>query len=91
VRALQFTPRHGHAHFWDLLEEAGFFARSGDFTGAVERAKTALAETEDDDARAEAHLVIARFEAAEREFRRAAERRFHDYERNERAEPGVPA
>jgi hypothetical protein len=80
---LQSSPRYGHAHFWDLLEEAGFFARSGDLTGALERAKTALHEADDDGSRAEASLAVERFEAAQREWLRAASKRNGDYERNE--------
>jgi hypothetical protein len=60
----------------NLLEEAAVFARAGDMTAAVARARDAVRASNDDASRDEATLALARFEAAERAWRSEIDARF---------------
>jgi hypothetical protein len=50
----------------DRLEEAAVFARAGDLTAAVARARAAVHDASDDASRAEASLALERLESEER-------------------------
>lgn len=73
-----------------LLEQAAVFARGGDHTGAVARAKAAVRAAAGTDAHDEALLSLARFEAGERAWREAVEARRAAFLARERREARVP-
>ncbi|MBX3258270.1 MAG: hypothetical protein KF782_01015 [Labilithrix sp.] len=70
----------------DRLEQAAVFARNGDFTAAVARAKGAVRASRDEESRAEAALTLERLEAAERAWRASIEARAARARRASRAE-----
>ena len=53
----------------ELLEQAAVFARAGDYTAAVWRARLAVQSATDEESRTEAQLALERFEAMERAWR----------------------
>lgn len=63
-----------------ILEDAAVFARAADPQSAVARAKDALRLARDEDARAEAILMLERFEAEERAWFAANEARGREVE-----------
>lgn len=71
-----------HRDTREILEEAADFARNGDFTAAVSRAKDGLRVAADPASEGEARLAVVRFEAllhawnAENEARGSAAARF---------------
>ncbi|MCL2449453.1 MAG: hypothetical protein FWD17_10940 [Polyangiaceae bacterium] len=59
----------------ERLEEAAVFARAGDLTAAVARARAAVDEASDESSRAEAMLALERLEADEHAQRASVEAR----------------
>lgn len=72
-----------------LLEHAAAFARAGDHTGAVARAKSAVRAALGTEAREEASLALARFEGGERDWRDEVHARRAAFLARERAEAGI--
>lgn len=72
-----------------LLEQAAVFERTGDPMAAAARARMALAHAKDEDARDEARLALAHFEAAEHAWREEIANRGRAFVARERAEAYV--